>query len=222
VSRPCIIVFARVPEKGQVKTRLAKKLPPDTVLFLYKCFVADVLDALDTSVYHIRIYFFPANASVTMLKWLGSQYDYTPQKGCDIGQRMRNAFSGTFSKGFNPVILIGSDIPELTASIVKQAFDALHRTDAVIGPSQDGGYYLIGFNTDTFQPDIFDNMPWSSPEVFSLTWHRLINHCRGIHILPVCKDIDVLDDLISFAQSASRSSICRSHTLRFLNQIVKF
>jgi len=220
VSRPCIIVFARAPEKGLVKTRLAKKLPPDTVLSLYKCFVADVLDAIDTELYHIRICFFPAYASGNMIQWFGSQYDYIPQEGCDIGQRMLSAFSKTFSDGFNPVLLIGSDIPALTSSIVHQACDALLRTDAVIGPSHDGGYYLIGFNSDTFQPDVFNNMPWSSPQVFSLTLSRLTIHCRRVHILPVCQDIDEPDDLISFVRSASPSMIRSSHTLRYLKQIL--
>jgi rSAM/selenodomain-associated transferase 1 len=134
-----------------------------------------------------------------MQQWLGTSFDYFRQSQGDIGQKMNYAFTRVFQDGAPSAILIGSDIPDLSATIIKQGYSSLKSSEIVIGPSRDGGYYLIGCtakNKHHLLPLLFENMAWSSPNVFSTTINRLEKADISYTLLPVLQDIDHPRDII--------------------------
>ena len=104
------MLFVKYPEKGNVKTRLAKDIGQDFALRLYKIFVLDILEELSCCAYNLIIYYYPLKDNNSIKKWLGDKYFYVPQNGETLGERMKNAFESVFSEGFSRVIIIGSDI----------------------------------------------------------------------------------------------------------------
>ena len=157
-SDSCVLLFVKLPVKGRVKTRLAADIGPEAALRLYESFVLDTLGMLEGLKQPVRICFDPAGTEAQCKRWLGKHYSYVAQVGRDLGQRMKNAFIHSFDEGFEKVVLIGSDIPDLPGSFLHEALEALESSEAVIGPSNDGGYYLIGFSQEAFLPVAFDGI----------------------------------------------------------------
>lgn len=151
-SKECVIVLAKAPVEGQVKTRLAADIGPKAAAGLYRAFVADLLQMLGKTDYSIHVHFTPSDAELQMKQWLGSAYEFVPQADGGLGERMAAAFKHGFSNHFSRVLLIGADFPDLPASFIHEAFNTLLINEAVLGPSHDGGYYLIGFNREGFVP----------------------------------------------------------------------
>ena len=115
---------------------------------------------------------------------LGDEFSYIPQTGDDLGERMKLAFLRCFSEGARSVVLIGSDIPDLPARIVDEAFRALDENDAVIGPAADGGYYLIGFKRDTFNGNVFPGIPGELMRSFERRWRFCTKPGRSCTCFP--------------------------------------
>ena len=143
----CILLFIKYPEKGKVKQRLSRDLNEEIVQGLYKCFVHDTLSTLHKIKAQLVICFFPADAQEKFQQWLGSTLLFLSQTGIDLGERMKNSFLSAFSKGFRRVILMGSDSPDIPIEFLQKAFSELETHDIILGPSYDGGYYLIGFQS---------------------------------------------------------------------------
>jgi uncharacterized protein len=219
-DKRCVLLFVKCPVKGMVKSRLAKDIDEDLVLSLYKHFVLDLLKTLGTTGYPLRICFFPPDAFGKVSAWLGKGYSYLPQKGKDLGERMKNAFLEIFSSGFTRVLLIGSDIPDLTSSTIDEAFDLEH-FDAVIGPSFDGGYYLIGFKQNTFTSAAFGNIHWGSDRVFGETMALLLGKRYAVRVLPEKRDIDRLEDLRAFAEYNRETESADSGTMLYIRKNFK-
>lgn len=217
-DRRCILLFVKSPIEGQVKTRLAGKLGHETARRLYESFVVDTLEIVNALDIHVRICFLPADAENEFKQWLGTEYEYFPQTGRDLGQRMRNAFSQAFDDGFKEVVVIGSDIPDLPAEYLYQAFTALGDSDVVLGPSSDGGYYLIGFSRDSFIPEAFDNIPWSTADVLGQTTKILKRRGRRMHLLPQWHDIDTVGDLRLLIDRNKHTAFLESETFLCLSQ----
>jgi rSAM/selenodomain-associated transferase 1 len=190
-----VLLFIKSPEKGKVKSRLAKEIGEDMALDVYKYLVRDTLETLQTSEYAFRLYFYPPDSEASVKNWLGCAYSYVPQHGRDLGERMRNAFAQEFSEGRDKVVLIGSDIPGLSASLINEAFTALVTSDAVIGPANDGGYYLIGFNSCSFWPDIFRGIVWSTDSVYYETMNIFDKSGLSVYVLAGLTDVDTYEDL---------------------------
>jgi rSAM/selenodomain-associated transferase 1 len=191
----CLIFFIRYPEKGQVKTRLATSIGDERALNLYKRFLLNILSTLNKGTFLFYLCFYPADALESTRKWLGEDYLYMPQQGVDLGERMKNGFMEAFAMNFKRVVLIGSDIPDLPLEFIEEAFASLRDKDSVIGPSLDGGYYLIGFNDRKFFPAVFKRIPWSTERVFQETMKRLEREGLTVHTLKPLRDIDTIDDL---------------------------
>lgn len=200
--RPCesdagqgLLLFLKAPEKDRVKTRLARTIGPETALEMYRCFVLDTLTMLQQVGRRPILCYTPARAQQAVAAWLAGHGPLWPQEGKDLGERMAAAFARAFSENYRPVILMGTDIPGLPPSVIQEAFDALARHPAVIGPTLDGGYYLIGFTKQGFSPDDFRGIDWSTPAVFAQTMAKM--RLRGIscHTLPRWRDIDDWEDL---------------------------
>ena len=191
----CLLFFMKSPEKGKVKSRLAAVIGDEPAQKLYKEFATQMLSTLQKGDFPFHVCFYPKDALKALKDWLGDQHHYIPQKGKDLGERMRNGFIEAFELGFKRVVLIGSDIPDLPLELIEEAFTSLREKDAVIGPAFDGGYYLIGFRGRTFSPKVFDGMAWGTESVFEDTMKVLKQLNQRIHTLPFRRDIDTLEDL---------------------------
>lgn len=215
-----VIVFLKAPEDGRVKTRLAENFSKGLVLDLYKAFVEDILVAVNLSGTP-EIFYYPPKKKQMIVQWLGDGWRYTCQSGMDLGQRMANAFKMTFDKGYEKAVLIGSDIPELNAKILKQSFEQLRLHDLVLGPSKDGGYYLIGFNRESYSDRLFENIGWSTPRVFSQTLGQAVEIHLNTVLLPVLNDIDTLEDLKALVSSINRGGYIGDHTATLVGDWLK-
>ena len=215
-DQPLIILFVKVPARSQVKTRLAAALGEEAALELYQRFVQDILDTLEQTGIPVMICYYPPDNRNAVAGWLGPEQQYLPQEGRDVGERMENAFRQAFNRGFSRVVLIGSDIPDLPAPLIKEALAALHMHDAVIGPARDGGYYLIGFRNDTFFPGVFSGIAWSTGTVFRSTMQAFGKAGQRVHELPLWQDVDTIEDLKDLAARSRRSAFSSSRTMSFL------
>jgi rSAM/selenodomain-associated transferase 1 len=212
----CILFFIKSPERGQVKRRLAASLGETVATELYSTFVIDALATLDTCQARVVVCFYPPEGEKSIVAWLGRHHSYLPQRGADLGQRMKNAFFFAFDRGFEQVIIVGSDIPDLPRNIIEDAFESLHSRDAVFGPSFDGGYYLIGFRRDTFQPQAFDGIVWGTETVLQETIDCLRTTGLSLHTLPTWNDIDTLADLKDLFQRHRQTAFSSSQTISYL------
>jgi hypothetical protein len=217
----CIILFVKYPEKGKVKTRLSSVLGDETTRNLYKCFVSDLIGNLEKERYTFKIAFYPPGSDARIISWLGPGHSYITQIGKDLGERMKTAFEETFLEGFKKVLVIGTDIPALTPSLIEKAFKALKHSDAVIGPCYDGGYYLIGFRKEMFLSDVFGGIQWSTERVFKYTMGVFMKKAYQVHVLPKLRDIDRIEDLRTFYEESKKMKNKYSKTLLYLSSIEK-
>jgi rSAM/selenodomain-associated transferase 1 len=190
-----ILFFIKYPEQGKVKSRLIPKLNTDFILRLYQSFVEDTLHTLKATPFDIIICYHPKEKHAAFKRWLGSSYHYHSQHGNNLGERISDSYTYWFNQGYTNLIVIGSDSPDIPASLLTNAFQQLTTHQAVIGPTRDGGYYLLGFTATGFNPGVFHNIPWSTPKVFTTTMEKLTDITRSIHILPPWRDVDTYDDL---------------------------
>jgi rSAM/selenodomain-associated transferase 1 len=212
----CVLLFVRAPQRGKVKTRLARILGDAAALALYRGFVADLLDTLRQCGQPVIGCCTPASACRAVAAWIAPVNGVYPQTGPDLGARMADAFGRAFADGFKRVLLVGSDLPDLPASVFKAAFTALAHHPAVIGPTLDGGYYLIGFCPQTFLPAVFESIPWGTPRVLAETLAAFRRHGLRVHRLPVWRDIDDLEDLIAFARRPAAAGAPARRTRKIL------
>jgi uncharacterized protein len=190
----CLIIFAKSPIPGKVKTRLTPLITPTKAAELYEAFIADTIStALKLKCERITVAYSPGYAEKTFHGLCGQSIDYLPQKGQNLGERMKNAFKRSFDKGFERTVIIGTDSPTLPLSYIRDAFDALEKVPVTIGPTFDGGYYLIGLSEQ--EDALFDNIEWSTSSVFSQTLARIKTANRQLCILPPWYDVDTPDSL---------------------------
>lgn len=211
-----IIIFIRHPGQERVKTRLSLDLGKTIAEELYKNFVFDLLQTLEDINIVKHIYFTPNSAQEQMISWLGTGYDYIPQKGKDLGERMKNAFINEFKKGGKKVIIIGSDIPDLPPDLIMNAFLSLNTNDAVIGPTFDGGYYLLGFIKEKFLQEVFKEISWSTENVFDQTMNIFRKNNYKVYILKKWRDIDTIEDVKELITRNKCTLFKRSRTINYL------
>jgi len=191
----CLLFFIKNPEKGKVKTRLASAIGEKMAVKLYKRFLLEMLFTLNKGTFLFYLCYSPESPLSSLKDWLGDHYLFMAQTGEDLGERMKNGFLEAISMNFKRVVLIGSDIPDLSIEFIEAAFTSLQEKDAVIGPSLDGGYYLIGFKKETFSPRVFEGIYWSTASVFEKTLKVLEQEGLTVHTLQPLRDIDTVEDL---------------------------
>jgi uncharacterized protein len=191
----CLLFFIKNPEKGKVKTRLASAVGDKRAVELYKRFLLEMLFTLNKGTFLFYLCYFPENGLDNVKGWLGNHYLYMPQRGENLGERMKNGFLEAFSMNFNRVVLVGSDVPDLPIEFIEEAFTYLQKQDGVIGPALDGGYYLIGFKNKSFSPRVFDGIRWGTGSVFEETMKVLDREGLTVHVLNPLRDIDTVEDL---------------------------
>jgi rSAM/selenodomain-associated transferase 1 len=211
-----ILLFIKAPVKGRVKSRLALELDEDAALGLYRSFILDMLDTINKTGHSCTIFFYPPDSGEAVTAWLGPGRTCLPQEGEDLGLRMANAFATIFNKGASRAILIGSDLPDLPVDLLTGAIKSLDDHDAVLGPAKDGGYYLIGFRRETFLPDIFHGIEWSTNQVFAETISRFERLGKRIFLAPVWRDVDTLADLKDLEARNADTPFAKSRTMKFI------
>ncbi len=199
-----LIIFARAPVPGQVKTRLCPPLTPDEAASLHGSLVLDVLERTRPPGHSCAQ---PARAGVDRFVACSPSAEHVffkilaqregvgllTQAGEDLGTRMRHACETVFAMGYQKAVLVGSDLPAIPGSVYADAFLRLEGHDLVLGPARDGGYYLIGLRPPV--PDLFTGVPWSTERVFDVTMKLAQNLGLNTAVLPLGSDLDTIDDL---------------------------
>lgn len=190
-----LILFARDPILGKVKTRLSPFLEEDVILKLYTCFLQDSLDNIG-KVENVDLFVgvAPSNESGFFTGTLGSDIRLFVQEGENLGAKMRRAIQDRFAEGYERVVIIGSDSPSLPASYLYRALGS--DKDMVLGPSTDGGYYLIGMREKVVE--VFKDVTWGTETVLQETCERLVQKGASLELLPVWYDVDTPEDLKFF------------------------
>ena len=191
-----LLVFLKYPTPGQVKTRLAATVGPEAASEIYRACVELTVERLRPLAPDTTVCVEPATACGRVRAWLGPQWHVHPQVGASLGERLNGAMAEAFQDGARWVVCIGTDSPWLTASEVHEAFGVLGRTDMVIGPAEDGGYYLIGLSQP--RSELFRDMAWSSSQVYAQTLEKARALGIGIQALPTGYDLDEFDDVRRF------------------------
>ena len=195
----CVIVFAKNPVPNQVKTRLVPTLSPEQAATLYTAFLTDGCEVLaKLSDVDLIIAYTPAEARSDLQALIGENATYIPQIGADLGERLASATQWATEQRYTKILLVGSDSPTLPTSYILKASTRLDSRDVVIGPSTDGGYYLIGFSATNIAmtvPFIFEEIAWSTADVFQQTVSRIQSLKATIGLLPPWYDIDTAEDL---------------------------
>lgn len=191
-----LILFAKNPRPGAVKTRLSPPLTPEEAAGLYRCMIHDSIEtARSLSGITPYIFFQDDPGAADYFAALAPEIHSAPQTGADLGLRMKNAFAELFSRGFTSVAIIGTDSPDLPPEHVIETFALLENehTDLVFGPAEDGGYYLVALKR--VWGELFSGLPWSSSGLLTASIERAKGLHLGVSLLPVWYDIDTAADL---------------------------
>ena len=216
MNKRALIFFLKYPEKGRVKTRLAQTLGDDFVLELYRCFISDILETC-REVDSDTIIAYSLSNGEEPNSIISNDLFFFSQKGDNLGERMYNAFMDVSKLGYNKLVLIGSDCPDLPADVITEAFENLESVDIVLGPSNDGGYYLIGLRAEKIDYAIFKGVPWSTPYVLAETQDNLKGIRISLKLLKVWSDIDDAEDLRNY-YNRYKNNDARSSTMSFLSK----
>jgi len=190
-----LIVFVKYPEPGKVKTRIARELGAETAAVIYSIIAERVIERVSVSdEYGTVIFFDPPEMANEIRQWVGrGDVTYESQSGDTIGERMSDAFEKVFSTGAEKAVLIGTDVPAITAEMVTEAFRSLEYEDAVIGPAEDGGYYLLGLKKP--EPALFDDIEWGSGSVYQKTLGHIEELNLSYKSLDILRDVDTPEDI---------------------------
>lgn len=195
-----LILFARYPTPGRVKTRLIGDLSADRVAQIYRDLAGWTVQLAQHAVNGpdraVEVWIEPASRTEDAESWL-SGVRCLPQPDGDLGARLRTAFSQSFAAGSQRVVIIGSDCPGLDETLLQQAFEELRTADAVVGPALDGGFYLLGLNRvpDSVIDQLFDEIPWSCAETLNALRRRLQGAGLTVRDLTALRDLDTPEDL---------------------------
>ena len=197
-----LLLFTKYPVPNFAKTRLIPSLGPQGAAEFSQQLTEHTLKtihkfcSINTNVSTRVHYAAPAGtSSASISSWItpSDRLAILPQSSGDLGARLYSAFSKSFNDGARAVVVIGSDAPGLTADILSSSFEALTANDIVIGPAADGGYYLLGMRT--IHTSLFENIPWSTSDVFTTTLKAAASQSLTVAELPVLRDVDTPEDL---------------------------
>jgi len=210
-----LIVVAKKPEPGFTKTRLCPPFTPQEAAQFYRCLMLDTLElvARVQGVEHCVAYA-PVGARSYFQSLVPEGFSLIPQQGADLGERLANTLADRFQHGYRKAVVMNSDGPTLPLPYLEQAFRQLQHYDVSLGMGHDGGYYLIGMKQ--MQPQLFENISWSSDRVISQT----LDTCRRlqlkVHRLPQWYDVDVADDLQQLCSDLAKNPTAAPRTGAYL------
>jgi len=188
-NKNVLLIFTRNPELGKVKSRLAKTVGDETALEIYKFLLQKTQNISAKATSDKAVYY-----SVKVRKndiWDENSYQKHQQVGQDLGFRMQHAFEQSFAAGYEKVLIIGSDLYDLTTENIENAFQKLDTNDVVLGPAEDGGYYLLGMKS--LEKNIFKNKNWGTQTVRAATLADLKD--KKVHLLHELNDVDIFEDI---------------------------
>jgi hypothetical protein len=217
---PAVAVMAKVPGMAVVKTRLHESLGAERATELYRCFLLDRLDALAT----LRditgvVAFTPPEAEALMRALAPPSLRLVPQRGADLGERLSNILTDLLDLGHIAALAVDSDSPTLPMAYVAEAAQLLSgaKCDVVLGPCEDGGYYLVGLRCP--QPALFEGIPWSTDAVFAMTLDKARAGGLSVHVLPQWFDVDTEADLRRLHADMTAGTHGPPRTYAFVRQL---
>jgi len=190
MSKNLLLIFTRNPELGKVKKRLAKTVGNETALEIYKVLLKKTKKATQDLACDKLVYY--SEKVIQNDIWGEKKYQKHQQFGENLGIRMKNSFEESFKKNYKKVIIIGSDLYDLSSQDIENAFKELDKNDVVIGPAKDGGYYLLGMKH--LHKNIFEDKKWGTETVLKDTLNDLI--LKKVKLLDTKNDIDVYEDIL--------------------------
>jgi rSAM/selenodomain-associated transferase 1 len=195
-----LLIFAKAPRPGFVKTRLAETLGKGQACQVYQQLLRTISSSLAT-IPRVTVCYSPADAPDELRSYFPSHWRFRPQRGSDLGARLHDAIATSFTSGANKAAVIGSDCPYITPDDISQTWLALDHHDLVFGPALDGGYWLIGANRP--HPDLFNNVDWGTSTVLnqSLACAQKLN--LKVALLRKLSDIDTEADWRAFTSNST-------------------
>ena len=189
-----LLVFTKNPQLGKVKTRLAKSIGEEKALFIFQKLIKKTAQTIGSISVHKSLYYseFIENGDL----WDTQVSEKKIQNGNTLGERMSNAFQDGFEKGFEQIVIIGTDLWDLESTDIDQAFKVLETNTAVIGPATDGGYYLLGLSQ--WMPEVFKNKIWGTASILNDTMDDFKE--RKVALLKPKNDVDYYEDLRTFPE----------------------
>lgn len=219
-----LVIIARYPEVGKTKTRLARSIGDEATVQLYAAFLTDLAQRFADQEYDVYWTFTPAHVDyaafiATLVPAWTSSMTCFPQQGADLGERLLYAFQWMHTQGYQNTILIGSDSPHISRNTITNARAALNEADVVLGPSDDGGYYLIAMHEPH---DVFSGIPMSTGIVTQRTIEQAERQGLTVQCIDPLFDIDELPDLVRLAQLLETDSQLAPTTAAYITSTRSF
>jgi len=226
-SAKLLVVVAKEPVPGKVKTRFIPQLSPAEAAGLYRCSLHDriteisALNGVDRAIAYT-----PEDARDTFTELSLDGFELFTQRGKGLGQRLNNIFQANLARGYQAVSIVDSDSPDLPKSIINESFGLLlsKQAEVVLGPCHDGGYYLVGLRKP--YPELFRNIPWSTKNVLSTTLEKAGKMGLNVKLLSSWNDLDTFEDLIEYYVKYKDRPLSKNwpgkKTFVFLSQLEKF
>lgn len=220
--KEALVVFAKAPLVGQVKTRLFGALTPEQATALYVCFLQDtfaLMEAVQAEREQLALVlcYTPADEIEAFEVADLEGGVLLAQRGADLGARLHNCCADLLESGFHSVVMLGADSPTLPAAFVADAFVQLQTNSIVVGPTTDGGYYLIGLTRS--HPELFAQVDWSSATVLAATQARAEALGLSLSLLPEWYDVDTPEDLERLRQQIAAGTTQARRTAKYLNKM---
>lgn len=219
-----VVVMARYPTLGQTKTRLARTLGDNATIHLYRAFLTDLIQHHAGQPYTLCWTYTPSDVDYqTLIETLARSASastqhmrYFPQQGADLAERLHYAFHWTHDQGYQYTFVIGSDSPQIRPETIAHARAALDEADVVLGPSDDGGYYLLGMKRPH---DVFSNIPMSTSRVTAMTIEAAQRQGLRVHAIETLFDVDEMPDLQRLAALLQQDRTLAPATASYLEQL---
>jgi uncharacterized protein len=215
-----IIIMAKVPRAGNVKTRLQKVLAPEDCAALAEAFLKDAVNKAKTVCENVFIAFSPPNEFQKLKEILPDESNFIEQTGENLGEKMFVAFQFAFEQKIDSVVMIGTDSPTFPFDFIEQAFEFLEtNSEIVLGKTEDGGFYLIGQRV--LRREIFENVEWSSPQTFEQVFANIQKLRLHLREVPSWYDVDEKTDLIKLKNEILHNANAKRrapHTSEWLKQ----
>lgn len=209
--------MTKVPVAGNVKTRLQPTLSAEKCATLAECFLADTVSKIKLLQIPLIIAFAPVEQRKNLLKMLPDEQMLVEQTGVNLGEKMFNAFQFAFSQNLDAVVMVGTDSPTFPGEFVTRAFEKLSESDAVIGRTADGGFYLIGLRM--LRKEIFAKVEWSSPQTFEQTTRNIEKLNLKLARLPDWYDVDTPNDLEILKADLAKNPDTAPQTFEFMKNL---
>lgn len=199
LGKALVVIVAKEPIAGKVKTRLSPEISPKDAAGLYRCFLLDRIKGIGAMTGVDRAVAFTPEDAIGAFNALPLDgFELFPQRGADLGERLNNIFVDKLANGYDAVSIVDSDSPDLPTRLISESLQLLlsKQAEVVFGPCHDGGYYLVGMRKPN--PELFSNIPWSTAGVLSLSLKKSRVLGLNVKLLSFWNDLDTFEDLVGF------------------------